>query len=83
MRGSPTRWRRISAGADGAPVLVVWPVLPRWLPEHGTAILDDLAAGCEASVAPVFDGGLYLLALARQHSRRCSLCPTRRGTAPT
>ena len=27
--------------------------------------LDDLAAGCEASIAPVFDGGLYLLALAR------------------
>jgi hypothetical protein len=56
---------RISGGADGAPVVVVWPVLPRWRPEHSAAILDDLAAGCEASVAPVFDGGLYLLALAR------------------
>jgi glycosyltransferase A (GT-A) superfamily protein (DUF2064 family) len=57
--------RRVLAGADGGPVLIVWPVLPRWLPEHAAAVLDDLAAGCEASIAPVFDGGLYLLALAR------------------
>lgn len=56
---------RILETADGSPVLVVWPVLPRWLSEHAAAVLDDLAAGCEASVAPVFDGGLYLLALAR------------------
>jgi hypothetical protein len=56
---------RVSAGDHGDPVVVVWPVLPRWRPEHAAAILDDLAAGCEASVAPVFDGGLYLLALAR------------------
>jgi glycosyltransferase A (GT-A) superfamily protein (DUF2064 family) len=56
---------RAFAGAGGAPVIVVWPVLPRWRPEHAEAVLDDLAAGCEASVAPVFDGGLYLLALAR------------------
>jgi glycosyltransferase A (GT-A) superfamily protein (DUF2064 family) len=57
--------QRVADGAGGGPVLVVWPVLPRWRPEHAAAVLDDLAAGCEASVAPVFDGGLYLLALAR------------------
>ncbi len=57
--------RRVLDGADGGPVLIVWPVLPRWRPEHAAAVLDDLAAGCEASIAPVFDGGLYLLALAR------------------
>jgi hypothetical protein len=57
--------RRVVAGADGGPVLIVWPVLPRWRPEHAAAVLDDLAAGCEASLAPVFDGGLYLLALTR------------------
>ncbi len=56
---------RTFAGAQGGPVLVVWPVLPRWRPEHAAAVLDDLAAGCDVSVAPVFDGGLYLLALAR------------------
>ena len=56
---------RVFAGAEGSAVLVVWPVLPRWREEHAAAVLDDLAAGCEASVAPVFDGGLYLLALAR------------------
>jgi hypothetical protein len=49
---------------DG-PVVVVWPVLPRWLPAHAEAVLDDLAAGCQVSIAPVFDAGLYLLALAR------------------
>ena len=56
---------RVFAGAEGSAVLVLWPVLPRWREEHAAAVLDDLAAGCEASVAPVFDGGLYLLALAR------------------
>ena len=56
---------RVVAEARGGPVVVVWPVLPRWRPEHAAAVLDDLAAGCEASVAPVFDGGLYLLALTR------------------
>jgi glycosyltransferase A (GT-A) superfamily protein (DUF2064 family) len=28
-------------------------------------VLDDLASGCDVSVGPVFDGGLYLLALTR------------------
>jgi hypothetical protein len=46
-------------------LVVVWPVLPRWLPAHAEAVLDDLAAGCQVSIAPVFDAGLYLLALAR------------------
>lgn len=64
--------RRVFAGADGAggaargtAVVVVWPVLPAWRPEHADAVLDDLAAGCQVSVAPVFDAGLYLLAMAR------------------
>lgn len=64
--------RRVSAGADGAggaaagtAVVVVWPVLPVWRPEHADAVLDDLAAGCQVSVAPAFDAGLYLLAMAR------------------
>ena len=51
--------------APGAPVLIVWPVLPCWRPAHADAVFDDLAAGCEACVAPVFDGGLYLLAMSR------------------
>ena len=55
----------VDGGAGGSAVVVVWPVLPRWRPEHADAVLDDLAAGCEASVAPVFDAGLYLLAMAR------------------
>jgi hypothetical protein len=57
--------QRAFGEAGGRPLLVVWPVLPRWRPEHSAAVLDDLAAGCEASIAPVFDGGLYLLAMAR------------------
>ena len=52
------------SGGDG-PLVVVWPVLPCWRAEHAFAVVDDLAAGCEASVAPVFDHGLYMLALAR------------------
>lgn len=56
---------RVFDGAQGGPVVVVWPVLPRWREAHAAAILDDLSAGCEAALAPVFDGGLYLLALTR------------------
>lgn len=50
---------------EGA-VVVVWPVLPRWRPAHAEAVLDDLAAGCQVSLAPAFDAGLYLLAVARR-----------------
>lgn len=56
---------RVLADAAGTPLLVIWPVLPQWRSVHAEAVLDDLSAGCEASVGPVFDGGLYMLALAR------------------
>jgi glycosyltransferase A (GT-A) superfamily protein (DUF2064 family) len=56
---------RVFAGAGGRAVVIVWPVLPRWRPEHTDAVLDDRAAGHEVSIAPVFDAGLYLLGLAR------------------
>jgi glycosyltransferase A (GT-A) superfamily protein (DUF2064 family) len=49
----------------GQPVLVVWPALPRWRAEHADGVLDDLREGCVASVGPIFDGGLYMLALTR------------------
>ncbi|MGH2894051.1 MAG: hypothetical protein ACRDPM_12410 [Solirubrobacteraceae bacterium] len=62
----PVAVERMFTETGGGPVLIVWPVLARWRPEHAAAALDDLAAGCEACVAPVFDGGLYLLALARR-----------------
>ena len=52
-------------GAGDGPLLVAWPDLPLWRAEHAAAAFDDLAAGCGVSVGPVFDGGLYLLALAR------------------
>ena len=53
-----------SLGGDG-PVLVTWPELPVWRPQVAADALDDLAAGCGASLGPAFDGGLYLLAFAR------------------
>lgn len=49
---------------DG-PVLVVWPDLPVWRREHALSALDDIGAGCDVSVGPVFDGGFYLVALSR------------------
>ena len=49
----------------GGPVLVAWPDLPAWQPDHATAALGDLADGCDVSLGPVFDGGFYLLAMAR------------------
>jgi glycosyltransferase A (GT-A) superfamily protein (DUF2064 family) len=72
-------WARVVAGGDAVvqaatelraavapdgPTLIVWPELPVWLPETGAAALDDLAAGCSVSIGPLFDGPLYLLALA-------------------
>jgi hypothetical protein len=52
------------SGADG-PLLILWPDLPRWRPVHLDAALSDLTDGCDLSLGPVFDGGFYLLALAR------------------
>ena len=49
----------------GGPVLVAWPELAEWRPDHAAAALGDLHAGCDFSLGPVFDGGFYLLALAR------------------
>lgn len=51
--------------AGDGPLLVAWPDLPRWRAEHAGSALEDLADGCGVSVGPVFDGGFYLLALAR------------------
>lgn len=56
--------RRVFDTGDG-PVLIAWPELPYWRPEHAAGALDDLADGCDVSVGPVFDGGFYLVALAR------------------
>ncbi len=52
------------AGPGGGPLLIAWPHLPRWRPDHASGALEDLAEGCGVSVGPVFDGGFYLLALA-------------------
>lgn len=63
--------RRLGAAVDGVfgqgdgPVLIAWPDLPAWRPEHAQAALGDLRDGCNVSVGPVYDGGFYLLALAR------------------
>ena len=50
---------------DGGRLLIVWPVLAEWDPGHAAAAIGDLDDGCGVSVGPVFDGGLYVLALAR------------------
>jgi glycosyltransferase A (GT-A) superfamily protein (DUF2064 family) len=55
---------RLFAEGPG-PVLVVWPDLPRWRPEHALGALADLGDGCDVSFGPAFDGGFYLIALAR------------------
>jgi hypothetical protein len=55
---------RVFARGSG-PVLIVWPDLPRLRAAHGTAALDDLVAGCDVVFGPVFDGGFYLIGIAR------------------
>jgi glycosyltransferase A (GT-A) superfamily protein (DUF2064 family) len=55
---------RVMQGGPG-PLLIVWPCLAGWRADHAGGALDDLADGCDVSVGPVFDGGFYLVALAR------------------
>lgn len=55
---------RVHAHSPG-PVLVLWPDLPRLLPYHAQAVCSDLRAGVDIVLGPVFDGGFYLIALAR------------------
>jgi glycosyltransferase A (GT-A) superfamily protein (DUF2064 family) len=47
------------------PLIVVWPDLPRLRAAHAEAALADLAAGADVVLGPVFDGGFYLIAIAR------------------
>jgi hypothetical protein len=51
-------------GAAG-PVIAIAPELPAWRPNLAAAALDDLRAGCAVALGPIFDGGFYLLGLAR------------------
>jgi uncharacterized protein len=60
-------------GHSAGPVLVVWPDLPRLRPAHATAALGDLNAGCDISLGPVIDGGLYLIAIDRPQPRLFAL----------
>jgi len=47
------------------PLLIVWPDLPRLRPEHASAALGDLAAGCDLVLGPAIDGGFYLIGIPR------------------
>lgn len=55
------------------PMIVVWPDLPRLRPDHATAALGDLRAGCDLVLGPVIGGGLYLIALGRPQPKLFSL----------
>ena len=55
---------RVSAHSSG-PIVIVWPDLTRFSSVHADAIRIDLASGADVVLGPVFDGGYYLIALAR------------------
>jgi len=50
--------------AGDGPLIAIVPELPVWHPELAPAVLGDLEAGCALALAPMFDRGLYLLAIA-------------------
>jgi glycosyltransferase A (GT-A) superfamily protein (DUF2064 family) len=52
----------VFAGGE-RPLLIVWPSLPRLPAAHAQAALEDLRHGCDVVIGPVFDGGLYLVAV--------------------
>jgi glycosyltransferase A (GT-A) superfamily protein (DUF2064 family) len=59
--------------ADAEGVVAIRPEVPTWQPELAAALRGDLAAGCALSLGPVFDGGLYLLAVAEPSAALAAL----------
>src|SRR5689334_17148322 len=55
---------RLFTRGDG-PVLIIWPDLPVWWADHAAGALSDLSDGCDVSLGPEFDGGFYMIGLAR------------------
>lgn len=55
---------RLSSHSAG-PIFVIWPDLARFSAVHAEAARLDLADGADLVLGPVFDGGYYLIALAR------------------
>jgi glycosyltransferase A (GT-A) superfamily protein (DUF2064 family) len=55
---------RVSSHSTG-PILIVWPDLARFSEHHSMAARLDLSGGADLVLGPVFDGGFYLVALAR------------------
>jgi glycosyltransferase A (GT-A) superfamily protein (DUF2064 family) len=55
---------RVYSRSNG-PLLIVWPDLPRFRPDHAAAAIDDLSAGYDVVLGPVFDGGFYLIGMPR------------------
>lgn len=51
--------------AGERPVLIIWPDLPRLSTTHAANALDDLCDGCDVVLGPVYEGGLYLIGVAR------------------
>jgi len=52
-----------AGGAGAGAVVAIAPELPVWHPELAGALLGDLQSGCALALAPIFDRGLYLLAI--------------------
>lgn len=63
----------------GGPLLTVGTDLPTLRARHARAALDDLAAGCDASIGPTADGGYYLIALREPHPELFALPPAAWG----
>ncbi len=55
---------RVSSHSVG-PVLVVWPDLAHFRQIHARAARIDLTTGADLVLGPVFDGGYYLIGVAR------------------
>jgi glycosyltransferase A (GT-A) superfamily protein (DUF2064 family) len=47
------------------PVLIIWPDLAQWRVSHGTGAIADLADGADLALGPQYDGGFYMVGIAR------------------
>jgi glycosyltransferase A (GT-A) superfamily protein (DUF2064 family) len=63
---------RLFARGHG-PVLIIWPDLPEWRPIHASSALADLEDGADLALGPQFDGGFYMVGIARPLAALMSL----------
>jgi uncharacterized protein len=62
-RPAPASSRAPSSSSSS--VLIIWPDLAAWRADHAAGALADLGDGVDLTLGPQYDGGFYMIGLAR------------------